>query len=144
MQFKLVSENVPKGDQPAAIREIVSQLNSHTKDQVLLGITGSGKSLPPEERVLIGFEENGKIKSSLVSIGDLIDQVLSEHQTFLTEDKNEIVWANQLAERYHAFAFDPETKQSEWKLITAFLRHPAPETLSNGKSGDGKNTGKGR
>ena len=44
MQFKLVSDNEPKGDQPAAIREIVSQLNNHTKDQVLLGITGSGKT----------------------------------------------------------------------------------------------------
>jgi excinuclease ABC subunit B len=44
MRFKLVSDNEPKGDQPAAIREIVSQLNNHTKDQVLLGITGSGKT----------------------------------------------------------------------------------------------------
>lgn len=44
MQFKLVSDNQPKGDQPAAIQEIVSQLNNHTKDQVLLGITGSGKT----------------------------------------------------------------------------------------------------
>ena len=44
MQFRLVSENQPKGDQPAAIEQIVSELNNHTKDQVLLGITGSGKT----------------------------------------------------------------------------------------------------
>ena len=44
MQFKLVSDNEPKGDQPAAIEQIVSELNNHTKDQVLLGITGSGKT----------------------------------------------------------------------------------------------------
>jgi excinuclease ABC subunit B len=44
MQFRLVSENQPKGDQPAAIAQIVSELNNHTKDQCLLGITGSGKT----------------------------------------------------------------------------------------------------
>lgn len=44
MQFRLISENQPKGDQPAAIEQLVSELNSGTKDQVLLGITGSGKT----------------------------------------------------------------------------------------------------
>lgn len=44
MQFKLVSENQPKGDQPAAIEQIVGELNNAAKDQVLLGITGSGKT----------------------------------------------------------------------------------------------------
>ena len=44
MQFRLISENTPKGDQPQAIEQIVSELNSGTKDQVLLGITGSGKT----------------------------------------------------------------------------------------------------
>ncbi|MDQ3713802.1 MAG: excinuclease ABC subunit UvrB [Acidobacteriota bacterium] len=44
MQFKLVSENQPKGDQPQAIEQIVRELNGGTKDQVLLGITGSGKT----------------------------------------------------------------------------------------------------
>ena len=44
MQFRLISENTPKGDQPEAIRQIVEGLNDGTKDQVLLGITGSGKT----------------------------------------------------------------------------------------------------
>jgi excinuclease ABC subunit B len=44
MQFRLISENQPKGDQPAAIEQIVKGLNEGTKDQVLLGITGSGKT----------------------------------------------------------------------------------------------------
>ncbi|MFM9903876.1 MAG: excinuclease ABC subunit UvrB [Pyrinomonadaceae bacterium] len=44
MQFRLISENTPKGDQPAAIDEIVRNLDNGTKDQVLLGITGSGKT----------------------------------------------------------------------------------------------------
>ena len=44
MQFRLVSENQPKGDQPEAIAQIVAELNANTKNQVLLGITGSGKT----------------------------------------------------------------------------------------------------
>src|SRR5687768_8934398 len=44
MQFKLVSDNVPKGDQPEAIAQLVHNLNDGVKDQVLLGITGSGKT----------------------------------------------------------------------------------------------------
>src|SRR6476619_176820 len=44
MQFRLISENLPKGDQPAAIEQLVEGLNDGVKDQVLLGITGSGKT----------------------------------------------------------------------------------------------------
>ena len=42
--FKLHSEYQPKGDQPAAIEALVKSLNDGAKDQVLLGITGSGKT----------------------------------------------------------------------------------------------------
>ena len=42
--FKLHSEYQPKGDQPAAIDALVRGLNDGAKDQVLLGITGSGKT----------------------------------------------------------------------------------------------------
>jgi excinuclease ABC subunit B len=44
MRFKLYSEYKPKGDQPAAIEALVKGLNDGAKDQVLLGITGSGKT----------------------------------------------------------------------------------------------------
>ena len=44
MKFRLISENVPKGDQPQAIETIVKELNNKTKHQCLLGITGSGKT----------------------------------------------------------------------------------------------------
>jgi excinuclease ABC subunit B len=44
MPFKLVSEYRPRGDQPAAIEALVKGLNDGAKDQVLLGITGSGKT----------------------------------------------------------------------------------------------------
>jgi excinuclease ABC subunit B len=44
MQFRLISENTPKGDQPEAIRQLVEGVNSASEAQVLLGITGSGKT----------------------------------------------------------------------------------------------------
>jgi excinuclease ABC subunit B len=44
MRFKLRSEYHPKGDQPAAIDALIRGLNDGAKDQVLLGITGSGKT----------------------------------------------------------------------------------------------------
>ena len=44
MRFKLRSEYQPKGDQPQAIEAIVRGLGDGAKDQVLLGITGSGKT----------------------------------------------------------------------------------------------------
>jgi excinuclease ABC subunit B len=44
MRFKLRSDYSPKGDQPAAIDALVRGLNDGAKDQVLLGITGSGKT----------------------------------------------------------------------------------------------------
>ena len=42
--FKLVTKYSPKGDQPAAIDELVANINSGVQDQVLLGVTGSGKT----------------------------------------------------------------------------------------------------
>ena len=44
MDFKLKTNYHPKGDQPAAIDALVKGLNDGAKDQVLLGITGSGKT----------------------------------------------------------------------------------------------------
>ncbi len=44
MDFQLVSDYTPQGDQPRAISELVSGLSAGDKDQVLLGVTGSGKT----------------------------------------------------------------------------------------------------
>lgn len=44
MNFKLVSPYAPTGDQPQAIEKLVAGLDSGMKKQVLLGVTGSGKT----------------------------------------------------------------------------------------------------
>lgn len=43
-QFKMITEFLPKGDQPAAIANISGQIGSGLESVVLLGVTGSGKT----------------------------------------------------------------------------------------------------
>ena len=43
-RFELVSDYEPAGDQPTAIRELVTTALAGERDQVLLGVTGSGKT----------------------------------------------------------------------------------------------------
>lgn len=43
-RFRLHSEYVPSGDQPQAIEKLVDGLKSGKKEQILLGVTGSGKT----------------------------------------------------------------------------------------------------
>lgn len=44
MNFELISEYKPTGDQPEAIKQLTEGLNNGTKAQTLLGVTGSGKT----------------------------------------------------------------------------------------------------
>ena len=43
-KFQLVSDYSPAGDQPAAIDQLVANIESGIEHQVLLGVTGSGKT----------------------------------------------------------------------------------------------------
>ena len=44
MKFQIVSDFIPTGDQPNAIKELVSGLEKNEPFQTLLGVTGSGKT----------------------------------------------------------------------------------------------------
>ena len=44
MDFQLVSEYKPTGDQPQAIEKLVNGVKMGLNEQVLLGVTGSGKT----------------------------------------------------------------------------------------------------
>jgi excinuclease ABC subunit B len=44
MSFEITSHYLPNGDQPKAIAQLVQGLNNNEKYQVLLGVTGSGKT----------------------------------------------------------------------------------------------------
>ena len=44
VELHIQTDLEPKGDQPQAIEELVAQVNEHEHNQVLLGVTGSGKT----------------------------------------------------------------------------------------------------
>lgn len=44
MKFRLISEYIPTGDQPQAIEQLVAGVEQGERAQVLLGVTGSGKT----------------------------------------------------------------------------------------------------
>ena len=82
MQFRLISENTPKGDQPEAIRQIVEGLNDGVKDQVLLGITGSGKTFT----IANVIEQTQRPTLVLADNKTLAAQLYQEFKTFFPEN----------------------------------------------------------
>ncbi len=85
MQFRLISDNVPKGDQPEAIRQIVEGLNHGVKDQVLLGITGSGKTFT----IANVIERTQRPTLVLAHNKTLAAQLYQEFKTFFPENSVE-------------------------------------------------------
>ena len=85
MQFRLISENTPKGDQPEAIRQLVEGLNSKAKDQVLLGITGSGKTFT----IANVIQEVQRPALVLAHNKTLAAQLYQEFKTFFPENSVE-------------------------------------------------------
>ena len=44
MDFKIISDHIPAGDQPRAIADLTGGIKNREKFQTLLGVTGSGKT----------------------------------------------------------------------------------------------------
>jgi excinuclease ABC subunit B len=82
MQFRLISENKPKGDQPEAIAQLVEGLNRGEQDQVLLGITGSGKTFT----IANVIQEVQRPTLVLAHNKTLAAQLYQEFKTFFPEN----------------------------------------------------------
>src|SRR5215211_4666103 len=82
MQFRLISENTPKGDQPEAIKQIVDGLGGGEKDQVLLGITGSGKTFT----IANVIQETQRPTLVLAHNKTLAAQLYQEFKTFFPDN----------------------------------------------------------
>jgi excinuclease ABC subunit B len=82
VQFRLISENNPTGDQPEAIRQIVDGLNGGVKDQVLLGITGSGKTFT----IANVIEQTQRSTLVLAHNKTLAAQLYQEFKSFFPEN----------------------------------------------------------
>ncbi len=79
--FVLHSDFEPRGDQPAAIRELVGGLERGEKDQVLLGVTGSGKTFT----VANVIAETGRPALVLSHNKTLAAQLYGEFRSFFPE-----------------------------------------------------------
>jgi len=85
MKFKLESDFKPTGDQPQAIKQLVEGIKSGTKDQVLLGVTGSGKTFT----VANVIQQTGKPTLVLSHNKTLAAQLYSEFKNFFPDNKVE-------------------------------------------------------
>ncbi|MBR6831426.1 MAG: excinuclease ABC subunit UvrB [Tidjanibacter sp.] len=82
MEFKLVSEFKPTGDQPEAIDELVRSIESHNSHNTLLGVTGSGKTF-----TIANVVERLQRPTLILSHNKtLAAQLYSEFQAFFPEN----------------------------------------------------------
>ena len=80
--FKIHSNFKPTGDQPKAIKTLVDNIKKGVKDQVLLGVTGSGKTFT----VANVIAEVGKPTLILAPNKTLAAQLYSEYKKFFPEN----------------------------------------------------------
>ncbi len=81
-KFRLISEYSPTGDQPGAIEELVTGINSGKKFQTLLGVTGSGKTFTMANII----ERVNKPTLILAHNKTLAAQLYSEFKSFFPEN----------------------------------------------------------
>ncbi|MES2762059.1 MAG: excinuclease ABC subunit UvrB [Bacteroidota bacterium] len=103
MSFKLISEFQPTGDQPTAIQQLVEGLNSNTKHQVLLGVTGSGKTFTAANVI----QQVNKPTLILSHNKTLAAQLYSEFKQFFPE--NAVEYFVSYYDYYQPEAFLPTT-----------------------------------
>ncbi len=82
MDFKLVSKYKPAGDQPKAIKQLTDGLKSGDREQVLLGVTGSGKTFTMAN-VIAGMNRPALV---LAHNKTLAAQLCSEFREFFPEN----------------------------------------------------------
>jgi len=76
--FQIVSDFEPAGDQPQAIAELLEGIRAHEKDQVLLGVTGSGKTFTMAHVI----QDQGRPTLVLAPNKTLAAQLYGEMKTF--------------------------------------------------------------
>src|SRR5690554_5389220 len=82
MEFKLISDYKPTGDQPEAIKELVEGVESGSEAQTLLGVTGSGKTFT----IANVIQETGRPTLVLSHNKTLAAQLYGEFKQFFPEN----------------------------------------------------------
>jgi len=101
--FKLHSKYKPTGDQPDAIEQIVNNINNGVKDQILLGVTGSGKTFT----VANVIEKTQRPALIMAPNKTLAAQLYSEYKSFFPE--NAVEYYVSYYDYYQPEAYIPST-----------------------------------
>ncbi|MFN7533629.1 MAG: excinuclease ABC subunit UvrB, partial [Brevundimonas sp.] len=125
---RLVSAYSPAGDQPAAIAELVAQAEAGDRDQVLLGVTGSGKTFTMAKVI----EQTQRPALILAHNKTLAAQLYSEFKAFFPD--NAVEYFVSYYDYYQPEAYVPRTdtyieKDSSINEQIDRMRHAATRAI---------------
>jgi excinuclease ABC subunit B len=129
MKFELKSKFKPKGDQPKAIKQLSENLKSGVKNQVLLGVTGSGKTF-----TMASVIEKEKKPALIISPNKtLAAQLYQEFKEFFPD--NAVHYFVSYYDYYQPEAYIPQSdtyieKDAKVNEEIDRLRHSAVQDLS--------------
>ncbi|PDQ21649.1 excinuclease ABC subunit B [Mesorhizobium sanjuanii] len=126
--IKMVSDFEPAGDQPTAIKDLVEGVNDNDRTQVLLGVTGSGKTFTMAKVI----EETQRPALILAPNKTLAAQLYSEFKKFFPE--NAVEYFVSYYDYYQPEAYVPRTdtfieKESSINEQIDRMRHSATRSL---------------
>jgi excinuclease ABC subunit B len=126
--FRLVSEFEPKGDQPKAIEELVAGANAIDRDQVLLGVTGSGKTFTMAKVI----EQTQRPALIMAPNKTLAAQLYAEFRSFFPD--NAVEYFVSYYDYYQPEAYVPRTatfieKDSSLNEQIDRMRHAATRAI---------------
>jgi len=127
-QFKLSSAYQPAGDQPTAIAELVAGIEAQEHEQVLLGVTGSGKTFTMAKII----EETQRPALILAPNKTLAAQLYSEFKSFFPD--NAVEFFVSYYDYYQPEAYVPRTdtyieKDSSINEQIDRMRHSATRAI---------------
>ncbi|MEM7446587.1 MAG: DEAD/DEAH box helicase family protein, partial [Pseudomonadota bacterium] len=126
--LRIVSEFEPAGDQPEAIDQLVAGLNQQERDQVLLGVTGSGKTFTMAHVI----QQTQRPALVLAPNKTLAAQLYGEFKSFFPD--NAVEYFVSYYDYYQPEAYVPRTdtyieKESSINEQIDRMRHSATRAL---------------
>ena len=127
-RFRVASDYEPAGDQPTAIRELVAGIEARETDQVLLGVTGSGKTFTMA-KVIEAVQRPALV---LAPNKTLAAQLYAEMKSFFPD--NAVEYFVSYYDYYQPEAYVPRTdtyveKDSQINEQIDRMRHAATQSL---------------
>ena len=127
-RLEVVSEYEPAGDQPTAIRDLWAGINAPERDQVLLGVTGSGKTFTMAKLI----EHAQRPTLILAPNKTLAAQLYGEMKSFFPN--NAVEYFVSYYDYYQPEAYVPRTdtyveKDSQINEAIDRMRHAATQSL---------------